>query len=230
MRIMNIYDEMFSTGGFEGVYDLPCKWQCYYPLFKRVLSIIKNKQYVNSILEVGCGTGAFAEIVLDRSSLLYKGFDFSEVSIEKARKRTGRTNLFFVADATDPLPYSYSKINYDCIVCTEVLEHIENDIRVVENWNKGLYYVFSVPNFDSKYHVRHFTCEEDVARRYERYLDIDEIIRIKKPCLSNISIRNYLRHLRWNRYHPERILNILGFGDFNKVGGWFIVSGRKNTK
>jgi SAM-dependent methyltransferase len=226
MDTSEIYDDMFKTGGFEGVYELPYSQSCYYPLFKQVLSLLQ-KNYVESILEVGCGTGSFANMILERSAFGYRGFDFSKVAIQKARRRTGKPDLFFVGDATDPLSYDQSRHNYNCIVCTEVLEHIENDIHVVEIWRSGLLCVFTVPNYDSKYHVRYFSDENDVATRYGKYFHIQRVQRIKKPYLTDISIRNYLRHLRWNRYRPRRLLEIIGFGDFGKVGGWFIVSGKK---
>ena len=73
------YDEMFSEGGHDGVFDLPYRHSCYYPMYKIVLSMIRRLG-MNSILEVGCGSGAFAHMVLEQTKLQYQGFDFQQGS------------------------------------------------------------------------------------------------------------------------------------------------------
>ena len=119
-QISETYDNLFKDGGYGGGFDLPYRHSCYYPLFKRILSGIV-KQRAHKVLEVGCGTGAFAHMLLAKSTLEYRGFDFSKVAVEKAGARTGKPELFYVADATVAESYIGS---YDTIVCTEVLEHV----------------------------------------------------------------------------------------------------------
>jgi SAM-dependent methyltransferase len=216
------YDEMFRDGGYQGVYDLPYWNSAYYPLFKQVLAEVERRD-VRSILEVGCGTGAFAHLVMSRTKLEYHGFDFSRVAVSKASRRTSRPDAFFVADATASA--SYSGHSYDCVVCTEVLEHIEADREVVSAWASEARCVCSVPNFDADTHVRLFRSEDEVGRRYGDLIAIDCIVRVKKPVLSDISAKNVFRALRWNRYRPRRLLQILGLSTFNSVGGWFLFSG-----
>ena len=219
----DIYDKMYLEGGYQGVYEIPYGRSAYYPLFKSVLKEIR-KSKAKSVLEVGCGTGAFAHMLSDNSGVKYRGFDFSEVAVEKAIKRTGRPDLFYVADATSPT--SYPK-DYDTIVCTEVLEHIENDLEAMGNWKSGCSYVCSVPNFDSDTHVRYFLTEEQVLTRYAQLIDIVSIVRIRKPVLSDISLSSYLRAIRWNRYRPRQLMEILGLIGFDSVGGWFLFSGKR---
>lgn len=215
------YDEMFSEGGHDGVFDLPYRHSCYYPMYKIVLSMIRRLG-MNSILEVGCGSGAFAHMVLEQTKLQYQGFDFSKVAVDKARERTGHSDLFYVADAMDIANYQG---NFQSIVCTEVLEHIPEDLKLIATWPQGIHCVCSVPNFDSPYHVRFFRRIEDIYERYSSLLEIDQVILQKKPVLSDISPSNRWRHLRWNRYRPKRLFDLLGLGDFDRVGGWFIFSG-----
>jgi len=218
----HVYDEWY-LGDKEMYLDLPYYHSCYYPLFKEILKQIK-RQGIHLVLEVGCGNGALAELLLEKANIKYRGFDFSPVAIEKAITRTGHSELFYIADAT--LPESYD-LFYDGIICTEVLEHIEQDLEVIQNWQTGITCICSVPNFDSDYHTRYFRTKQEVVDRYGELIDIDEIIMIKKPVLSNISWKNYLRELRWNRYRPRRLLEIIGLGSFDKVGGWFLFSGRR---
>jgi SAM-dependent methyltransferase len=217
------YDSMYEDGGYLGVYDLPYSHSHYYPLFRNVLSIAKSHN-VKSILEVGCGTGAFAHLLTERSTIAYKGFDFSETAIVKADRRVGRSDLFYQGDARNPASYAGT---YDTIVCTEVLEHIEDDLPAMALWPPETFCICSVPNYDSETHVRYFRNEEEVRERYSGVIDIEGMIVIKKPVLSDISLRSRLRALRWNRYRPRNLLTILGLGDFDEVGGWFLFHGRK---
>ena len=220
------YDRIFSEGGYGGSYNLPYWHSVYYPLFKAVLKAIR-RHGANSVLEVGCGTGGFAQLLMEKSSLAYRGFDFSDVAVEKSRARTGRPEAFYVGDATSP--DSYAGPDYDCIVCTEVLEHIPQDLAVIEHWKIGAFCQCSVPTFDAETHVRYFKSEEQVRERYGKLIDIQHVGRIKKPAVSNLSLVNVLRELRWNRYRPKQLMAILGLGSFDVLGGWYLVSGTRRT-
>lgn len=222
----NTYDDMFKEGGFAGVFDLPYKRSPYYPLFKAVRTKIK-KQNPQRILEVGCGTGSMAQMLFENTTSQYFGFDFSEVAVEKAKKRTGHADAFFVGDATSPA--TYANLNYDAVVCTEVLEHIEDDLLAMSLWAPGTFCICSVPNYDADTHVRHFRSPEEVARRYEKLIDIETIERRRKPFLNDLSPANWLQAVKWNRHRPDRLLWLLGISDFDRDGGWFIFTGRRRT-
>lgn len=220
------FDEMYATGGTAGIYDLPYRQSGYYPLFRRVQRILQARG-VSSVLEVGCGTGAFAHLLHDASpGMRYAGFDFSPVAVERACERFGRPERFAVGDARSPASYSTAT---DAIVCTEVLEHISEDLEVIGLWKPGTFCVCSVPNFDADNHVRFFRSVDEVRERYAGLIDIHSIAKVKKPFLSDLSWRNRLRALRWNRYRPARILTILGLRSFEKLGGWFVLQGTKRT-
>lgn len=216
------YDDMYRSGGHQGVYELPYRRSRYYPLFRDVLAELRRAG-ATSVLEVGCGVGTFASMLFDRTDIAYTGFDFSPVAVEKAVARTGRPDAFTVADATKPESYARP---YSTIVCTEVLEHIEADLTAVSTWQPGTHCICSVPNFDSSTHVRYFRAESEVRERYGDLIEIRSIKRIKLPALADLSWSNYLREIRWNRYRPRRLLNILGFSSFDE-GGWFLFSGSR---
>ena len=221
------YDEMFVQGSTCSPYHMHYSESWYFPMYQAVLKEIRRSK-AERILEVGCGTGGFAHLLMERYPISYRGFDFSPVAVEKAIARTNSPKFFFVANALTPELY---KNNASTIVCTEVLEHIPQDLKLVELWPVGTYCICSVPNYDSQYHERFFKDEAEVLSRYGHLIEIDQIKRVKKPVLENIATSNLLRHLRWNRYRPKRLLELLGFGDFDKVGGWFIFSGkRKDSK
>lgn len=222
-QVTETYDEMFKSGGSDGAYDLPYNLTPYYPMYKRVLKYI-NQYKATDILEVGCGSGAFAKMLSKKTHIKYRGFDFSEVAIEKASHLLNKPNIFTLGDAT--LTTSYSN-PYKTIVCTEVLEHLVNDLEVIDNWQTGTLCICSVPNYDSVYHTRFFKTENDVINRYNNKIEILKISRVKKPVLTNLSLSNYFMELRWNRYRLKRLIEIIGLGDFDNVGGWFVFVGRK---
>ena len=216
------YDDLYSSGGYEGIYQLPYDRSHYYPLFKAVLGELKRRG-VKQVLEVGCGVGSFAEMLLERSDIDYHGFDFSEIAVNQARESSGRTDAFSVLDATDTASYTRA---HDAIVCTEVLEHIPQDLETVASWASGNQFVCSVPNFDASNHERFFSNESEVRSRYGDSLDIERLVRVRKPVIGDIGIANRLRQLRWMRSRPARFVKILGFSSFDEDGGWFVFSGR----
>jgi SAM-dependent methyltransferase len=135
------YDEVYASGGADKIYDIHYRRSGYFLLFKEVART-SRAHAATSVFEVGCGTGGFAHLLLDRGDVAYRGFDFSRVAVDRAKSRTGRPDLFFVGDArlaeTDTG-------EFDSIASTEVLEHIEDDLEVIKNWRPGVFCVCSVP-------------------------------------------------------------------------------------
>lgn len=223
-QLSETYDAMYTDGGYQKVFDLPYKRSPYYPLCRSVLAKLRTYG-VQRVLEVGCGTGALAHMIFDSTQLTYRGFDFSPVAVDRAKKRTGRQNLFFVGDATSLA--TYAEVSYDTVICTEVLEHIEDDLLAISHWAPGAFCVCSVPNFDADTHVRHFRSAAEVAQRYSGLLDIQSIERIQKPFLNDLTFGNWLQAVKWNRYRLDRLRWLFGFSDFDRNGGWFVFTGRR---
>jgi SAM-dependent methyltransferase len=116
------------------------------------------------ILEVGCGPAQFAHMVLDKGIPGdYVGFDFSPGAIEMAKKNVpGRRVEVGDARTTD----LFTSVNYDTVVCTEVLEHIVDDVPVLERIPRGKHVLATVPDFDDVSHVRFFASADEVRQRY----------------------------------------------------------------
>lgn len=222
-QIPATYDEMFQSAA---VFGLPYRRSPYYPLFREVRRALARVA-PRSVLEVGCGTGPLAHLLFDSMNIDYRGFDFSPVAVERARRRTGRDTPFFVGDATQAV--TYAGIDYEAVVCTEVLEHIEDDLGAVSHWVPGAYCVCSVPNYDSDTHVRWFRSAHDVRERYGSLIEIESIVRRRKPFLDDLSFAEWLKAVRWNRYRPGRLLQLMGISSFDRHGGWFVLSGRRRA-
>jgi trans-aconitate methyltransferase len=131
--------------------------------------IIKKirEQNFKAILDIGCGPGQFAEVIekyIDHCS--YIGIDFSKFAIESAQERCPNFKFFI-----KQLPLSdYENYGYfDVIICLEVLEHIENDLDVIDSLPSGKNLLMTVPNYNSFGHLRIFKNEEEVKKRYERF-------------------------------------------------------------
>jgi SAM-dependent methyltransferase len=219
-RGADFYDRVHTAA------DSPETPALYKPLFRKVLETLRDCGS-RSILEVGCGSGFLAEMILQESGTAYRGFDFSPVAIYNAGRRTGRPELLARADALDPRCYA---CDYDTIVCTEVLEHIDADLDVIRLWRDGALCVCTVPNFDFDGHVRFFRRSEEVVARYGDLVDIRAVIRVARPIIPDGSLRSYLRNLRWSRDDPSRFLGFMGVQTFDRLGGWFLFYGAKKPQ
>jgi len=118
---------------------------------------------IQSTLEIGCGRGRLAALLRDKGFRNYVGFDFSKEQIVVAKEICPEFQ-FFVADAikTD----LYTTHPYDSVICTEFLEHVEEDIEVLKKIRSGARFYGSVPSFPFESHVRHFNNKADVEDRY----------------------------------------------------------------
>ncbi len=118
---------------------------------------------VGSILDIGCGSGQLARLLSDKGIRQYCGLDFSEKRIAQARLVCPdfefRNEDAFKSDAFDVC-------DYDCLLTTEFLEHVESDIEAIRRVKPGVYFIGTVPNFPWKSHVRHFADADAVQDRY----------------------------------------------------------------
>jgi len=113
----------------------------------------KNNWQKISILEIGCGEGRLLRYIADFLKLnyyaeipiYYSGIDPSQIRIYVARKIF--PNCIFY---TDTLETFTSKQNYDIVVCSEVIEHVESPYnflrRIKDLMNKKSILIITTPN------------------------------------------------------------------------------------
>ena len=136
------------------------------------------------VLEIGCGTGQLVSAIRDAEVIEdYFGFDFSSKGIEQARIACPQY-YFEVADAlkTDLI----EKTQYDMVITTEFLEHVDGDLEVIRQIHAGSRFLATVPNFPYVSHVRHFNDSGEVMRRYEGLFDDFSVIMIPANEKSKI--------------------------------------------
>jgi len=101
---------------------------------------------VTSILEIGCGTGAFGALVKNQYGCRYTGVELMEQAAEIARARLDEVVVANIEK--DPLPFQPG--GFDCLVCNDVLEHLVDPwvaLKTLTRFLKpGGYVVISLPN------------------------------------------------------------------------------------
>jgi len=152
-------------------YHAPYQESPYYFLWTVIVDRLR-RDGVRSVLEVGCGSGQLAAFLLDKGIEHYTGFDFSAKAIELA-ETIAPEGRFFVDDARTSNLYEEP---HEALICTEVLEHIVEDLAVVERFPLGRRCLFSVPTYDSASHVRFFGDETAVSERYDPFFSELDVV------------------------------------------------------
>ena len=169
------YDELFAE---STEYGLPYTRSRYYFVWTVIVDRLRRAG-VRRVLEVGCGSGQLAEFLVDQGIAGYVGLDFSEVAIGMAKEKQLSRAEFFMDDARTTGLFDLSEC--DAIICTEVLEHIEDDILVVSRFPAKCRCICTVPNFPWRGHVRHFETENAVEGRYGRYFEGFDVFTLRRP-------------------------------------------------
>lgn len=182
-----VYNKVYEMGGCDGSYHKHYTQSIYYDSWKNAFNYLLLLDRSTKILEIGCGSGQFANMLFDYGFFNYKGFDFSEEAVALAKRSNPEyEDCFFIADAFETPEVSDEN---ELIICFEVLEHIQKDLELLSRIQRGTKVLFSVPNFDSDYHVRYFDSEQGI---YDRYQSIVQIYGISKIYLSKVNCIYYI--------------------------------------
>lgn len=130
--------------------------------------LIKKKidsDEIKTILELGCGTGGFGDLVNDQDRYKITGIDIFEPYLKICRKK-GKYVEVINKDLTKTLPFKDQ--SFDAVVCLQTIEHLkrENGMKLLEEMEevaKDLV-IISTPNgectqekYDSNKHQRHLS-------------------------------------------------------------------------
>lgn len=124
------------------------------------------------VYDLGCGTAGLGIARTEREAKgHYTGVDFSRASVELAQLAVAPAT-WFVADLRDEPPWLPEEIPGNAqFAATEVLEHLEADLAMIERWiPPGHRFIFSVPNYGSESHQRHFRSPGEAYKRYSPLL------------------------------------------------------------
>lgn len=101
-----------------------------------ILSLIDLKE-VGLTLDVGCGVGWLTRQYAKLTQGQVIGIDFSKESINGARSKAieeGLNNLKF--EVMDAEELRFENNTFDCIICSEVLEHLLNPQKALDEMNR----------------------------------------------------------------------------------------------
>ena len=158
-----VYNAGYRKGGHRGFYKLPYTKSPYFKSWSHIINCGWLRPE-DKILDLGCGPGQFAEMLKAHGFKNYVGIDFSEEAIKQASERVPDYD-FHCEDI-----YDYEVGEYiDVIVALEVLEHLRRVLKFLRGMPSEKRFVFSVPNFEAKNHIRRFSKATGVKKRYSRF-------------------------------------------------------------
>jgi 2-polyprenyl-3-methyl-5-hydroxy-6-metoxy-1,4-benzoquinol methylase len=132
-------------------------------IHKEIKNICSAYHKPFDVLDAGCGFGQYSWYILRKfKNSRITGIDISDSHIDKATKffkKAGYANTEF---KTADLTIYQSADSYDLVVSVDVMEHIEEDIKVFHNFykslHKGGYVLINTPSDQGGSDVHH---EED---------------------------------------------------------------------
>lgn len=129
---------------------------------------------IKTVIDIGCGPGHLAQklhakfpegLLMER----YIGIDFSRTAIEHARNLRLPGFIFVWGDAVNEDWLKASEPENTAYVFCEFLEHVDDDLKVLNRVPEGATIILTVPSFDDIAHVRHFEDINKVVDRYEPF-------------------------------------------------------------
>jgi SAM-dependent methyltransferase len=156
----------YYNRAFNGSADFSAPYyrSSYYSTWTIVADRIK-RYGLSKVLDIGCGPGQFAEMLDAWEVTSYVGIDFSDFALSQANARVKNPNFTFLNEDITRRD-STREFDFDCVVCMEVLEHIDDDLNLLSALPRGVRCLCTVPNFPHTSHVRHFVDEDAVTERY----------------------------------------------------------------
>jgi SAM-dependent methyltransferase len=158
-REAEFYDEVFRH---EDEYNVHYTQSRYYYVWCVLVDRIMSSG-AKSVLDIGCGPGQLASFFRDRGLPKYFGLDLSPVAIEKARALCPGYQ-FRAENALETKVLS--QVDYDTVISLEFLEHVHEELGVLEQIRSGTRFLGTVPDFPYQSHVRHFNSCQQVESRY----------------------------------------------------------------
>lgn len=164
-----VYDQKWYDQVFEESPEYNCYYtdSGYYFLWCVIVDRVMRSQ-AKSVLDIGCGPGQVANFLHEKGLETYLGLDLSPVAIAKAKALCPDYN--FIAQNVFETK-ALEEAGYDTVISMEFLEHVDDDLSVIERIRSGTRFFATVPDFLSESHVRCFSTNEEVIRRYSSFFD-----------------------------------------------------------
>jgi SAM-dependent methyltransferase len=181
--------------GWEIKWDDMKKYGPFSRHLRRLIENLIRPLAFKTVLDVGCGQGSLlGELRAQFPHIQPAGMDLSGKAIDLARRRVPE-GKFFAGDLTrEPL-----NDKFDLVICSEVLEHIPDDLAAMRNLARmtGKYLVVSAPQgcmrrFEAAVgHVRNYAYGELVGKLKQNGFRMVRVIEWGFPFYSP-GYRNFL--------------------------------------
>jgi SAM-dependent methyltransferase len=189
MMSQAVYDANYYDNCWDTQWDDMKK---YGPMSRHIRRYIKKlirPLQFRSVLDVGCGQGSLLmELMQEFPGIEPHGVDLSPSAVEFAKRRVPGGTF-----GTLDLTAGTTGRSYDLLVCSEVLEHIEDDVAAMKNLRRmcnGHLVVTTVQGRMRKFepegvgHVRNYRRGELVAKLREAGFDIVQDVSWGFPLFS----------------------------------------------
>lgn len=149
-------------------YKYGYNWGCYQNLAIHLIKMmVENKEMNKKFIDIGCGVGWFSDMLYFNVSRDIKGIDFSKLAILFHARRLYPAIEFEIVDI-----YDYDYAGCEVAIITEVLEHIDGDIELLDKLPKGCTVYATVPFEKERQdvtHVREYSIDS-VTKKYGRLM------------------------------------------------------------
>lgn len=154
----------------------------------------------DAALDFGCGTGDYLEL-LRACGATVDGVDFSEYALDIARKRYGGDSSITLHQGD---LYTFTpKRRYQCILISEVLEHVEDDaglLRRTREWLvPGGRVIITVP-FDPQL----WSYSDELSGHVRRYTKASMATLVQRAGMRTVTQRYYGFPLLWTYWRATR--------------------------
>ncbi|MES2308820.1 MAG: class I SAM-dependent methyltransferase [Verrucomicrobiota bacterium] len=183
------------------------------------------------LVDVGCGTGCFAEQMIQKGYSMI-GIDDHQESIDRARVLLGEKN--FREGSAEKFPFEEATV--DVVTLLDVLEHLKDDRLALESLYRGIkpggYLILTVPAFEF------FWSDWDRSLHHYRRYSAKNLLSLMKEVGFEISFWNFINVLafpavylirQWREWsgkqeNPwDRPENRIPWGPLNRVLEWQFV-------
>jgi ubiquinone/menaquinone biosynthesis C-methylase UbiE len=172
----------------ERIFDVWQRIEKNHWWYKARRSLVKKLVKDGNILEIGCGVGSLISALEDKNRKVI-GIDPSKTAIKMAKQKIKKMNLkniFVVVGLGEKI--SFSNDFFDSVICTDVLEHIKEDLDLLIELRrilkKGGIAIISVPALQKLWGK-----QDDEQHHYRRYSMIELERLLEKANFKIIFIR-----------------------------------------
>jgi len=151
-----------------------------------ILKLLEYQNRNSQLLDIGCAGGSLIKALGKRGFSNISGIDISEKAIKLCKKRGAMSVA--VMEGTK---LAFSDGAFDIVVASDILEHMENDLRALKEWKRVLKpsgkLIAFVPAFNALW-----SSHDDINLHYRRY-SLSELRRLLKSAGFEIERGSY-----WN--------------------------------